>query len=71
MFTKFLVFNDTRRVIWFGDLNYRIALSYSEARKLLEENAWDALLDKDQVVYGYLLHRTYNFCMVHFDTQLG
>ena len=52
MFTKYLVFNDTRRVIWFGDLNYRIALSYSEARKLLEENAWDALLDKDQVVYG-------------------
>ncbi|XP_010658880.1 type I inositol polyphosphate 5-phosphatase 10 isoform X2 [Vitis vinifera] len=40
---------DHERVIWFGDLNYRIALSYSETRKLLEENAWDALLDKDQL----------------------
>lgn len=37
------------RVIWLGDLNYRIALSYSEARKLLEENQWDALLACDQL----------------------
>lgn len=37
------------RVIWLGDLNYRIALSYAETRKHLEENAWDALLDKDQL----------------------
>ncbi|XP_057980985.1 type I inositol polyphosphate 5-phosphatase 10 [Malania oleifera] len=40
---------DHDRVIWLGDLNYRIALSYSETRKLLEENDWDALLDKDQL----------------------
>lgn len=38
------------RVIWLGDLNYRIALSYSDTRKLLEGNNWDALLGKDQVV---------------------
>ncbi|XP_026661193.2 type I inositol polyphosphate 5-phosphatase 10-like isoform X3 [Phoenix dactylifera] len=37
------------RVIWLGDLNYRIALSYSETRKLLEDNNWDALLEKDQL----------------------
>ncbi|XP_058107611.1 type I inositol polyphosphate 5-phosphatase 10-like isoform X2 [Magnolia sinica] len=37
------------RVIWLGDLNYRIALSYSETRKLLEENDWDTLLEKDQL----------------------
>ncbi|ERM97263.1 hypothetical protein AMTR_s00119p00116020 [Amborella trichopoda] len=37
------------RVIWFGDLNYRIALSYMETRKLLEEYKWDALLEKDQL----------------------
>ncbi|XP_021801074.1 type I inositol polyphosphate 5-phosphatase 10-like isoform X3 [Prunus avium] len=36
-------------VIWLGDLNYRIALSYSETRKLLENNDWDALLNKDQL----------------------
>lgn len=37
------------RIIWLGDLNYRIALSYSDTRKLLEKNDWDALLDKDQL----------------------
>ncbi|CAN6478112.1 unnamed protein product [Victoria cruziana] len=37
------------RVVWLGDLNYRIALSYSETRKLLEENDWDSLLEKDQL----------------------
>ncbi|KAJ4835166.1 hypothetical protein Tsubulata_028761 [Turnera subulata] len=37
------------RVIWFGDLNYRIALSYSDTRRLLEQNNWDALFDKDQL----------------------
>ncbi|KAG7946445.1 hypothetical protein I3843_14G039400 [Carya illinoinensis] len=37
------------RVIWLGDLNYRIASSYSDTRKLLQENAWDALLDRDQL----------------------
>ncbi|KAM7262949.1 hypothetical protein ACFE04_000632 [Oxalis oulophora] len=37
------------RVIWLGDLNYRIALSYSETRKLLEQNDWNALLNNDQL----------------------
>ncbi|KAJ7949445.1 putative Type I inositol polyphosphate 5-phosphatase [Quillaja saponaria] len=37
------------RIIWFGDLNYRIALSYSDAKKLMEGNDWDSLLDKDQL----------------------
>ncbi|XP_043722115.1 type I inositol polyphosphate 5-phosphatase 5-like [Telopea speciosissima] len=37
------------RVIWLGDLNYRMALSYEETRVLLEENDWDALLEKDQL----------------------
>ncbi|PIA38312.1 hypothetical protein AQUCO_02800175v1 [Aquilegia coerulea] len=37
------------RIIWLGDLNYRIALTYSETKKLLEENDWDALLEKDQL----------------------
>jgi hypothetical protein len=37
------------RVIWLGDLNYRIALSYSEAKQLLEENNWDALFENDQL----------------------
>ncbi|KAJ4965993.1 hypothetical protein NE237_017842 [Protea cynaroides] len=37
------------RVIWLGDLNYRVALSYEETRVLLEDNDWDALLEKDQL----------------------
>ncbi|XP_024927777.3 type I inositol polyphosphate 5-phosphatase 10 isoform X1 [Ziziphus jujuba] len=37
------------RIIWLGDLNYRIALSYSDTRKLLEAQNWDALLNKDQL----------------------
>ncbi|KAF2300089.1 hypothetical protein GH714_008310 [Hevea brasiliensis] len=37
------------RVIWLGDLNYRISLGYSETRKLLERNDWNALFDKDQL----------------------
>lgn len=37
------------RVIWLGDLNYRIALSYSETRRLLEQYNLDTLLDKDQL----------------------
>lgn len=37
------------RIIWFGDLNYRIALSYLETKKLLQDNDWDTLLAKDQL----------------------
>ncbi|XP_038999876.1 type I inositol polyphosphate 5-phosphatase 5-like [Hibiscus syriacus] len=37
------------RVIWLGDLNYRVALSYEKTRSLLEDNNWDALLEKDQL----------------------
>jgi hypothetical protein len=35
--------------MWFGDLNYRIALSYADTKKFLTENNWDALFEKDQV----------------------
>ena len=41
--------NSTSRVIWLGDLNYRITLSYAETKKLLEKNDWDSLLSKDQL----------------------
>lgn len=38
------------RIIWLGDLNYRIALSYLAAKGLVERRNWKALLEKDQVV---------------------
>ncbi|XP_015688885.1 type I inositol polyphosphate 5-phosphatase 10 isoform X1 [Oryza brachyantha] len=37
------------KVIWFGDLNYRIALSYADTKKFLMENNWDALFERDQL----------------------
>ncbi|KAH9326327.1 hypothetical protein KI387_006505, partial [Taxus chinensis] len=37
------------QVIRLGDLNYRLALHYSDSKKLLEKNDWEALLQKDQV----------------------
>ncbi|XP_052197048.1 type I inositol polyphosphate 5-phosphatase 5 [Diospyros lotus] len=40
---------DHDRVFWFGDLNYRVSLSYEETRLLLEDNDWDSLLEKDQL----------------------
>ncbi|KAL5232003.1 hypothetical protein ABZP36_030779 [Zizania latifolia] len=40
---------DHDRVIWLGDLNYRISLSYEDTKKLLTENNWDALFEKDQL----------------------
>ncbi|KAJ0946337.1 putative endonuclease/exonuclease/phosphatase [Helianthus annuus] len=37
------------RIIWLGDLNYRIALSYRAAKALVEMRNWRALLEKDQL----------------------
>ncbi|KAL3365901.1 hypothetical protein AABB24_010827 [Solanum stoloniferum] len=37
------------RVIWLGDLNYRIALSYRSAKALVEMQNWRALLGNDQL----------------------
>lgn len=40
---------DHDRVIWLGDLNYRIGLTYAEAKKLVEAGDWAALFEKDQL----------------------
>ncbi|KAL4200222.1 hypothetical protein AMTRI_Chr03g55290 [Amborella trichopoda] len=37
------------RIIWLGDLNYRIALSYRSAKALVEMHNWKALLENDQL----------------------
>ncbi|KAK6913970.1 hypothetical protein RJ641_021291 [Dillenia turbinata] len=37
------------RVIWLGDLNYRIALSYRTVKALVEMQNWMALLENDQL----------------------
>ena len=48
------------RIIWLGDLNYRIALSYRSVKALVEMHNWKQLLEKDQVSY---YHATYNRVM--------
>ncbi|XP_022133073.1 type I inositol polyphosphate 5-phosphatase 5 [Momordica charantia] len=40
---------DHDRIIWLGDLNYRVSLSYEDTRNLLEDNDWDRILLKDQL----------------------
>lgn len=37
------------RVIWFGDLNYRIALNHRSAKALVEMQNWRLLLENDQL----------------------
>ncbi|OVA10611.1 Inositol polyphosphate-related phosphatase [Macleaya cordata] len=41
---------DHERIIWFGDLNYRINLSYEKTRQLISKKEWSSLLEKDQLV---------------------
>ncbi|GJW07529.1 type IV inositol polyphosphate 5-phosphatase 7-like protein [Tanacetum coccineum] len=43
------IIKKTSRIIWLGDLNYRIALSYWSAKALVEMQNWRALLEKDQL----------------------
>lgn len=38
-----------RKIIWFGDLNYRLNLSYDEARIFISKKEWSSLIEKDQV----------------------
>ncbi|CAK8561263.1 unnamed protein product [Lathyrus sativus] len=40
---------DHDRIIWFGDLNYRISLSRDDAKRLVEMKDWPSLFNKDQL----------------------
>ncbi|XP_010920689.1 type I inositol polyphosphate 5-phosphatase 8 isoform X2 [Elaeis guineensis] len=37
------------KIIWLGDLNYRLATSCSDTQELVRRNDWEALLEKDQL----------------------
>ncbi|KAK7355664.1 hypothetical protein VNO80_14924 [Phaseolus coccineus] len=37
------------KIIWLGDLNYRLAAGYDDTLELLKKNDWQALLEKDQL----------------------
>ncbi|CAI9754431.1 unnamed protein product [Fraxinus pennsylvanica] len=40
---------EIRRIIWLGDLNYRINLSYEKTRELISKKDWAKLVEHDQV----------------------
>ncbi|PKI62129.1 hypothetical protein CRG98_017502 [Punica granatum] len=40
---------DHDKIIWLGDLNYRLASRWSDMHKLLKKKDWQALLEKDQL----------------------
>ncbi|GLT45293.1 hypothetical protein SLA2020_191330 [Shorea laevis] len=42
--------HDHERIFWFGDLNYRLNLSYEKVRELISEREWSKLVKKDQLV---------------------
>ncbi|KAL1196023.1 Type I inositol polyphosphate 5-phosphatase 1 [Cardamine amara subsp. amara] len=40
---------DHERIIWFGDMNYRINLSYKKTRELIARKEWKKLAEKDEL----------------------
>ncbi|XP_072968210.1 type IV inositol polyphosphate 5-phosphatase 3-like isoform X1 [Typha angustifolia] len=40
---------DHERIIWLGDLNYRINLSYEKTHELISNKEWDKLIENDQL----------------------
>ncbi|KAJ4701015.1 putative Type I inositol polyphosphate 5-phosphatase [Melia azedarach] len=41
---------DHERIIWLGDLNYRINLSYEKTRELISKRQWSKLAERDQLL---------------------
>ncbi|BFG40907.1 hypothetical protein CerSpe_271810 [Prunus speciosa] len=40
---------DHERIIWLGDLNYRLNLSYEKTRELISKKEWSKLFENDQL----------------------
>ncbi|KAE8666478.1 Type I inositol 1,4,5-trisphosphate 5-phosphatase CVP2 [Hibiscus syriacus] len=54
------VIHDHERIIWFGDLNYRMKLPYDKARELISKEDWSELIKHDQFVQELWKGRTFN-----------
>lgn len=52
--------HDHERIIWFGDLNYRVNLSYERTHELISKHNWDRLLDKDQLKQELMKGHTFD-----------
>ncbi|KAJ3695035.1 hypothetical protein LUZ60_000412 [Juncus effusus] len=51
---------DHERIIWLGDLNYRINLPYEKTHELISIKDWDQLFEKDQLRYELKKGRTFD-----------
>ncbi|XP_075522814.1 type IV inositol polyphosphate 5-phosphatase 3-like isoform X3 [Primulina tabacum] len=49
-----------QRVIWLGDLNYRINLSYDQTRKLISQKNWSKLIESDQLCKEFRKGRAFD-----------
>ncbi|KAE8735050.1 Type I inositol 1,4,5-trisphosphate 5-phosphatase 1 [Hibiscus syriacus] len=52
--------HDHERIIWLGDLNYRLNLSYDKARELISKREWSKLIEGDQLVRELRKGRTFD-----------
>ncbi|XVF29868.1 hypothetical protein REPUB_Repub16aG0007600 [Reevesia pubescens] len=52
--------HDHEKIIWLGDLNYRINLSYEKARDLISKREWSKLVERDQLVRELRKGRTFD-----------
>ncbi|CAL9240321.1 unnamed protein product [Arabidopsis halleri] len=51
---------DHERIIWLGDLNYRLNSSYEKTRDLISKREWSKLLEYDQLVKEYRKGRAFD-----------
>ncbi|XP_013595963.1 PREDICTED: type IV inositol polyphosphate 5-phosphatase 3-like [Brassica oleracea var. oleracea] len=51
---------DHERIIWLGDLNYRLNLSYEKTTDLISKKDWSKLLEYDQLVKEYKKGRAFD-----------
>ncbi|WOL20420.1 type IV inositol polyphosphate 5-phosphatase 3-like isoform X4 [Canna indica] len=51
---------DHERIIWLGDLNYRINLSYERTHELISRKEWSKLFEKDQLRLEFKKGRTFD-----------
>ncbi|KAM0863359.1 hypothetical protein ACQ4PT_044636 [Festuca glaucescens] len=57
------------RIIWLGDLNYWISLSYRTVKALVEMRNWKALLEKDQVAGIVNKKPQKGLCLLEYAVQ--
>uniref|UniRef100_A0A7N0TNN0 Inositol polyphosphate-related phosphatase domain-containing protein n=2 Tax=Kalanchoe fedtschenkoi TaxID=63787 RepID=A0A7N0TNN0_KALFE len=51
---------DHEKIIWLGDLNYRLNVPYEKAQELISRCDWSKLLDKDQLLQEFRRGRAFD-----------